>query len=187
LDDEALFMREALAGKVDATGAAQPDIVSSGLECVRSWERRADADSPPGAPQRFVTWLLAQLRRGRLVLRPRATAPPVIHLLDSCQTRHAAEAAQALRNVCELLGIKIAAATSAARHVVCCGAAGGMPQMAPDSARRMAAARLCAADPAAVYVSADPRCVAHLRRAQQQRQTIFGVAEFVATFFDVTP
>ena len=177
LETEAALMREALAAKV----AARSEIVISGLECACSWQRRLHGE----VPRSVAEWLVVQIHTGRLQLVARAQAPREIHLLDSCQTR-AAGPAQALHKLCELLEVKVAPAITSARHVVCCGAAGGMPQMAPESAVRMATARLHGQATSAVFVSADPRCVAHLRRATPNAR-IFGIAEFLHTFFTDAP
>ncbi len=172
---EAEFLCEALASKTAAGG----ELVISGLECACSWQRRG----PDQVPRTFTEWCVAQLRSERLRLNRREHAPREIHLLDSCQARQAEGPAQTLRALCELLDLAVAPTPSSARHVVCCGAAGGMPQMAPESAARMATARL-KAHANEVFVSADPRCVAHVRCAAPSA-AIFGIAEFLHTHFEV--
>lgn len=177
LHAEAEFMREALASKT----AICSEIVISGLECACSWQRRGTGQ----VPRSFTEWCVAQVRAGGLRLGRREHTPREIHLLDSCQTRQTVGPAQDLRTLCELLDLGVAPSTSSARHVVCCGAAGGMPQMAPESAVRMANARLNDQQAAmAIFVSADPRCVAHVRRAAPTA-AIFGVAEFLHRYFEV--
>jgi len=176
LDEEATLMGEGLAAKC----ADGMDTVTSGLECARSWARRGHAT----APQRLVVWLRDRLVDGGLRLRARAGLPPQVHLLDSCQVRDVPAASDALREILTSLGVPIAPSSRAARHVVCCGAAGGLAHVAPASARRMAEARL-ADDVATVRVGADPRCVAHLQAASQD--AICGVAEFLDTHFEAVP
>lgn len=168
LDDEATFMRDALAAKCTAPMVT----VTSGLECARSWARATDATL---APERLVCWLRDRLADGSLVLRLRAGAPREVAIVDSCQVRDVPDAAAALREILSALGVASAPTASAPKHVVCCGAAGGLARMAPESAQRMATARAAAE---AVHVSADPRCVAHLRASGV---TVFGIAEFLQT------
>ncbi|MGD9600667.1 MAG: 4Fe-4S dicluster domain-containing protein [Gammaproteobacteria bacterium] len=173
LDDEAAALSDALAAKCVTPGP----LVASGLECARSWARR-DADSR--TPEAFVPWLLARLDNGEFVPDP-AREPPPVRLLDSCQSRDRDDHAQALRTLLSRLGVLIVESATSARHVVCCGAAGGMPRMAPGAAAHMATARL-AED--GVYVGADARCVAHLRaHADPAHVQVFGIAEFVHHHF----
>jgi len=178
LDEDAAALREGLAAKCGGPRS----IVVSGLECARSWARRAPAAHRPEA---FAPWLLARLEAGEFVPRA-AHVPPPVRLLDSCQTRDRDEHAPALRTLLARLGVAILESATAARHVVCCGAAGGMPRMAPDAAARMAAARLGHDD--GVWVGDDARCIAHLRaQAASTPARVFGIAEFVLHHFGASP
>jgi fumarate reductase (CoM/CoB) subunit B len=166
LDDEAEFMIAALASRIGTTHR----VVTSGLECMHSWTRSANTHLTG-----FTAWLAEALREGRL--RPRAKASlPTIRLLDSCQSRQT-QTHHHLREILTLSGMDFVATSAAPSYVVCCGAAGGMPRMQPASVARMASARVDGSSiDSDVWVSADPRCVAHIRQAAPSRR-VFGIAE----------
>ncbi len=173
-DREASSMADALANKV---GTAT--IVTSGLECWCSWQRGSSRQ----APSSFIGWLTNVLREKRMKLQPRASLPSAVHVLDSCQSR--IDASRELREILSNLGIACTPSLASARYAVCCGAAGGMPSMQGAAAARMAAGRLDESPTAAeIIVSADPRCVAHLR-GSTSRVTVFGIAEFLLTYCDL--
>lgn len=150
---QAEALRTALAKKIPA-GAC----VTSGLECHAHWQRGTGEHH---SPQSFPEWAAAALLTGRLEARQTVSSQDVV-VLESCQTRHAANIATAVRQIFKQLGVNARFANDNPRHVVCCGAAGGMPQIAPDSAHRMAAARL---PESGTVVVVDPRCAAHLTEA----------------------
>ena len=179
LGDEtsATSLIEALAEKVRAAST----VVISGLECARSWQRLNDANLQPVT---FNELIMTALSTQRLHLNPRATLPPRVFVLDSCQSRTALAPGRALRQLLTALGIATKPSVDAARFIVCCGAAGGMPQVEPVAADRMADARLGDAGADAVVVGADPRCVAHLRRVRRDAgPRVLGLAEFLNTYF----
>lgn len=73
-------------------------------------------------------------------------------------------------------------------YAVCCGAAGGMPQVNPQSAAAMATGKLqsCAAAGADLIVTQSPLCAAHLRgAAASDAPRIMGLFEFIDTYFVV--
>ena len=176
LEDEANFMRESLRSKL---GQAS-HVIASGLECAQQWRREGAASTL------FADWLLESLRQRRLTLIPRATLPRV-HVLDSCQARSDKSPGGVLRAVLNELGVECLANAQAARYVVCCGAAGGMPMIEPASAMRMASARI-AEQPAqaTAIVGTDSRCIAHLKQANRAGLAIYSLAEFVHQVFRVT-
>ncbi len=174
-DDEAEGRARTLAAKCETSGAAIR--VTSGQECLRSYA----AGAAPVVT--FHAWVLAALEDGSLRLAARAPLPRAVALLDSCQHREG-EGAATLRALLERLGVNVVNADAVARHVMCCGAGGGMPALQPASAARMAAARVAAFDEAGcdAVVGADPRCVAHL--AASATRPVYGIAEFLAEFFE---
>lgn len=173
---------QVLAAKATATGATR--VVTSGLECARSW---ASAPDLPASARTFGEWLLQAITVRELVLTPKADPRPPVRVacLDTCQARNGdahGSAGETLRRILGLLGIAPTHDALGARHVVCCGAAGGMPGMQRDAATRMARARL---DEATVSVGLDPRCVAHSERARAQDDpAVFSIAEFIDRYFD---
>lgn len=178
-DDEAGFMFDSLSSKA----APSTTIVMSGLECARRWHGAARAHSPLS----FVTWLATSVREGRLTFRRNGNAPTKVHVLDSCQSRSGVTTNADLREILRAVGVGYSPPLKDARHIVCCGAAGGMPQMQPESAARMALARIqVGAGEAEIFVSADPRCVAHVRSAMHDsKPRVFGLAEFITTYFSI--
>lgn len=167
------------AGRLIATLARRVagdiPVVISGLECGASWARQ----NATAAPVTLLDWLLLRLEEGSLKLTLREDAPASVALHASCQSRNSPREDGALRALCQHLGLNVMAQAEAPRHVLCCGAAGGMPVMAPASAARMARARRDAL-PQVPLLSADIRCVAHHRQTSSEAR-VFGPAEFVLT------
>lgn len=208
-DDEAAALLRALAARCNAANPRRAgahasldgddvaaadgfEIVGSGLECLRAWQRNGDASALP--VRAFIDWIAARYAEGRLALRPRATPLPAVRVLDSCQTR-GTSLARTLRDLLRALGVAVLADTTAPEHVICCGAAGGLPVTQPASAMRMAEARLAAVETNVLVISPDPRCVAHLRAAADaagsarhaQAPEILGPAVFLARHFETGP
>ncbi len=167
------------AARLIATLARRADgempVILSGLECAGSWARHASAERPV----QFLDWLLARLEEGALTLAASPAAGSEVALHDSCQSRNSPAEHAALRALCARLGFSVLDSANAPRHVLCCGAAGGMPAIAPESARRMAEARRTGL-PQVPLVSTDIRCVAHHRQSAPDAR-IYGPAEFVLT------
>lgn len=172
LDHAAARMFEALSGKASGDRL----VVMSGLECACSWQRGAATRQALS----FVAWLAQALHAGRLQLHTTRDLGSSIHLLDSCQSRRSATNSL-VREILNGVGVAFTSSPTDPRYVVCCGAAGGMPRMQPESAARMACARISASEPDSLWVSADPRCVAHLRAAMPSAR-VFGLAEFLTTY-----
>lgn len=168
---------EALARAARAT-LAEDRAVVLGAEC------RRQLDLPGGAS--LARQVLDAWRAGRLRLRARASAPREIHLVESCQLRGArrgdATDEQLAADLFVALGMTLANGDFPNHHATCCGAAGGMPAMAPASARAMAAARLPASG---VVVSLDTRCANHLSGAATDAVPVLGFAEFLTTYCDI--
>ncbi len=157
-------MRETLTSKL-----GDVPCVTSGLECRAHWWRGAASR----APQSFVEWVETAFAHGRLTA-PEAKADIVV--IESCQTRQAPAFANMVRKLFARFGSNVRFAQENAEHLVCCGAAGGMPRMAPESSMRMAQARL--PEPAATYVVIDPRCAMHLASASSGH--VVGLATWLA-------
>lgn len=90
------------------------------------------------------------------------------------------------RALLALIGCEVAGDVRAARFAVCCGVAGGMPDMQPEAAGRMGAARLdaLAGHGVAAVVTASPLCLGHLRRTHREAQpAVFGLFEFLHAHF----
>lgn len=156
-------------------------VLLSGLECARQWRAMEDSGIQVLTTLRFIA---DALREGRLHLRLRGGREwpsNGVFLQDSCQSRTVPSDAAALREICAHLGLEVRAGR-AAQHVVCCGAAGGMPAMEPQAATRMAEARIADA-PAAVHLVADARCLAHLAVHHPGRD-LFGPCSFLWHFFE---
>ncbi|MEQ8662982.1 MAG: hypothetical protein RLW62_19380, partial [Gammaproteobacteria bacterium] len=117
-----------------------------------------------------------------LARRDDVHAPARLHLLETCQLKPRPGRAwrddeARVRALLEALGFTLEAASFPNRHALCCGAAGGMPAVAPASAARMAAARLAGTDDTLV-LTLDARCAAHLQTAGAGEVTDF--ASFLA-------
>ncbi|MEN9727437.1 MAG: hypothetical protein RL434_1803 [Pseudomonadota bacterium] len=150
-------------------------VILSGMECAGSWARHETAPRPV----QFMDWLLERLGEGALSLAPNPSVGREVAVHDSCQSRNSPSHHAALRALCEELGFTVLASARAPRHVLCCGAAGGMPAMAPQSAGRMAEARRAEMSQVPL-ISADIRCVAHHRQSAPEAR-VYGPAEFILT------
>ena len=156
-------------------------VVTSGQECVASW--RAGRESTQ--VQAFSEWLLSALETGRLQVCLREPLPAPVQVFDSCSERRLAGAPDRTRAVMQMLGVTVANDPLAARHVVCCGAAGPLGVLHADSALRMGAARATAVQDS-LLVAGDVRCLSHVASAAGLGgEQTFGLAEFIARFFDV--
>ncbi|MBX9609094.1 MAG: hypothetical protein K2Y51_22970, partial [Gammaproteobacteria bacterium] len=157
---------------------AQEGPVVLGAEC------RRQLDLPAGAS--LARQVIDAWRDGRLRLRARPTSPREVHLVESCQLRGAKRGAatdeEAAAELFAALGVTVGNGDFPNHHATCCGAAGGMPDMAPASARAMAAARLPASG---VAVSLDIRCANHLRGVAPDGVPVLGFAEFLTTYFEI--
>jgi Fe-S oxidoreductase len=169
LTEEANFLRTSLMSKLPPN----VEIVASGLECLQQWRRAGEV------PTSFAEWILRALESGRLRLVAKSALPSV-QIFDSCQSRN--DQANSLRRVLTKLGVQFIESGPTARHVVCCGAAGGMPCIEPQSTAQMARARIHAAKSA--IVGADVRCIAHIKCTNADAE-IFGLAEFIEQAFRV--
>ena len=156
-------------------------VVISGLECAASWTRH----DTPARPVQFLDWLLQCLDDGELMLTVREGRAREVALHHSCQSRNSTTVNAALRRLCDHLGLHILETAGSSRHVVCCGAAGWMPAIAPASASRMAEARREGL-PDLPLISADIRCVAHHRQSAPAAR-VFGPAEFILAHCTVGP
>jgi Fe-S oxidoreductase len=149
-----------------------------------------------GQPATAVLELLhAALHDGRLDAAARGDSPPpaVVAVLDGChwsKPHHGLadlDAPRLLREVLAKLGVQVAQAPAAPRYAVCCGAAGGMAQLHPASAARMAAAHLAGIDQhgAEALISASPLCAGHLSDHAGGQFPVYGICEFIAAHFAV--
>jgi len=164
-----------------AAGLGEQRVVTSGLECRPVW-RRARGEQA----QAFPEWLLDALERGRLRVTPRDHAR--VYAFDGCANRRpgADGRPDTLRAILARIGVDCVNGELGAATAVCCGAAGGMPSMAPPSATRMAAARLEDIPAGVPIVCADPRCLAHLLpSAGSGGQRLLGLAAFVQAHCEV--
>jgi Fe-S oxidoreductase len=155
-------------------------LLTSGCECANTF---AGVDRH----RSFVAWLAEALREG--ALRPTARGDlPRVACLESCQATQAARAGagddnQALRDLLAALGVEVIG-DAASPYRLCCGAAGGMAAMQPESSRAMARARIREISGAQALISADPRCVAQFETARESGDPpVYGVAEFITRHF----
>ncbi len=183
--DDADRQRTALA----ACMPAAPMLAMLGGECLAYL-------SASGLPAQSVLQLLhTALHDGRLAVAPRGDAPPpsVVAVQDSChlsKPHHGLadlDAPRLLREVLAALGCQVAQTPAAPRYAICCGAAGGMAQLHPASARRMAAEHITAADRhgAEALISASPLCAGHLADGIGAQLPVYGICEFIAAHFAV--
>ncbi len=179
----------AVPGATDGTDPAGRDapavLVTSSLACLAQWRTAAPPLHVKGVAE--ILWHL--LDAGTLRLEARSGAPARVGLIDSCRERCGGQQGEGpgelLRAILRRLGRTVIAPGAAARYVVCCGAAGGMPTMAPAAAWRMARARLAGHGDPEVLVGLDPRCVAQVATARDtSTPPVFGLAEFVDRFFE---
>lgn len=135
----------------------------------------------------FPGWLLALVENDEVRINPKSQRPKISYL-NTCNSGAWNNEALALLKTC---GVAISNTNAGAGLTMCCGAGGGMPTMAPDSAARMANANLVefadSADCGTVTVIADPNCLAHLSRSANSdapANQILGLAGFLKTFFE---
>ncbi len=183
--DDAAAQRAALAVSLPV----QPTLALLGGECL-SQLRAADL------PVQSVLQLLhAALGDGRLAVTPRGDAlpPAVVAVQDGChlsKPHHGLtdiDTPRLLREVLAALGCQVTQAAAAPAYAVCCGAAGGMPQLHPASARRMAAEHIAAADQygAHALITASPLCAGHLSDTAGAQMPVYGICAFIATHYAV--
>jgi Fe-S oxidoreductase len=184
-----------LRQQIAAHGAEELSVL--GAECLEALaERHPSAGGATDLPPRHpLVLVLEAVRAGQLALTPRPDRPPPhsIGYLDPChltKKSHGAAArgdlAAAARALLALIGCEVAGDVRAARFAVCCGAAGGMPDMQPEAAGRMGAAKLdsLAGRGVAAVVTASPLCLGHLRRTRREDQpAVFGLFEFLHAHF----
>jgi len=149
-----------------------------------------------GQPAQSVLQLLhTALHDGRLAVAPRGDAPPpsVVAVQDSChlsKPHHGLadlDTPRLLREVLAALGCQVAQTAAAPRYAICCGAAGGMAQQHPASARRMATEHITAADRfgAQALITASPLCAGHLAGSVGGQLPVYGICEFIAAHYAV--
>ncbi len=157
-------------------------LLTSGCECANTFigmDRQ----------RTFVAWLADALEQAALRLVAR-TEPPSVACLESCQATQAARAGNgddnaALRRILTALGVPVAG-DAASPYRLCCGAAGGMAELHPESGRAMARARIDAVAGVAALVSVDPRCVAQIDAARTADDPpVYGIAEFLRCHFSI--
>lgn len=183
-DADAAALGAALAGPLRDTGAA---VVSVGAPCTAAL-RRAGIEARP-----FIAVLADAVRAGALRLHPHPGAPARVAVLDACGHARGADADLPAR-VRELLAAMQCQAvqTHAPAYAPCCGAGGGMAQLHPDSAARMARSRLAAlaATGAQAVVVSAPECAAHLTACAGPdlpgALPVYGLAEFIAAHCELT-
>jgi len=190
----AAIERSGLAAAIDESGCKT--VVASGAECC---EALASAKIRDDVQLTNAFDLLERLIvERRVAIEPRAEIEfgGVIALLDSCHLTKkshvsiaGADFPRRMRALLESLGCKLATVADAANFAICCGAAGGMPQVSPESAARMAKGKLdgFALVGATVVLSASPLCTAHLRRSQTESPTVMGLFEFIDAHFQLRP
>jgi Fe-S oxidoreductase len=160
-----------------------------GAECLA--ELRASGQ----AASAVLELLHAALHDGRLDVMQRADSPPpaIVAVLDGChlaKPQHGLtdrDAPRLLREILAKLAVQVSQAPAAPRYAVCCGAAGGMAQLHPASAARMAAAQLAGIDAygAEALISASPLCAGHLADHAGGQFPVYGICEFIAAHFAV--
>lgn len=170
--------------------------VVSGAECLGSL---AGAHLADGLEVLHAFDLIERaVAEDRIGFEPKVNAAVgAIGLLDPChlsKKNHglvgAANYPQRIRALLGRLGCKTVTVADQGSYAVCCGAAGGMPQMSPQSARRMAEGKLrsFAASGASAVLSASPLCAAHLRRSQAaDLPAVMGIFEFIDSYFRLRP
>ncbi len=109
-------------------------------------------------------------------------------MIESCQLKRpeggtAGEEEARVAELLKRLGVTIVNPVFPAPHAMCCGAAGGMPVMQAEAARRMAEARLeKSRGDYVLALTLDGRCGAHLRDCAEDRVRVLGVGEFVEEY-----
>ncbi|MCC6708543.1 MAG: (Fe-S)-binding protein [Gammaproteobacteria bacterium] len=170
---------EALARAAAARlGAAE--VLVAGCECA------AQLRGANLKPRSIVRWLCDAVTAGQVDLhwKDDVARPSSVRLVESCQHkrdgRDGDEAAVAA--LLASLGCVLLNEDFPNRHATCCGAAGGMPAMAPAAAARMARACL---PPTGLAVSLDARCANHLQACAGEDVEVLGIASFIEHYFRV--
>jgi Fe-S oxidoreductase len=177
-----------------------PAVLTSGAECLESlrchYPQYLQAAGRVAA-MHPLELLADRIATGGLKLAAREDSPPpaTVAMLDSCHLSKKGHGGLAetgyprlARTILAALGCRIVPDESAARFAICCGAAGGMAQIHPDSARRMALGKLEALREfgGGAIVSASPLCAAHLERSRDGGATaVYGLCEFIMAHFEV--
>src|SRR5690606_11570051 len=109
--------------------------------------------------------------------------PPQVILLEACRLKPRPGTLRGdderwLQQQLTALGVRIGNDAFPSPHVLCCGAAGGMPDVAPDAARRMACARDDGSGEA-IRVTLDERCAAHYAASGRP---VLSVGTFLARY-----
>lgn len=173
------FRREADALTIAAAAVlADREVLVAGSECCKQLHAA-------GVEARSIAaWLCAAVASGSLILRskPGLQAPLAVYMIESCQ--HKVSAADgdehAVAALLGTLGISLTNTDFPNRHASCCGAAGGMPAIEPQSAARMAQARL---PMSGVAVTLDSRCACHLKASAGDGIEVLGFVSFMARYF----
>lgn len=187
--------RRELAAAISRTGSRR--VVLSGAECM---EALAGAQPMKGVEVVHAFNLIEQMvTRGQIKFERKDGAPAgaVVGVLDPCHFSKKSHGSAAVagypnrtRALVGGLGCEPASVGDEANFSLCCGAAGGMPQMSPQSAARMAEGKLrsFAAAGASAVLSASPLCTAHLRRSQASGlPPVMGLFEFIDKHFQLRP
>jgi len=191
---EAGAERRELAEAIEHSGCSR--VVLSGAECLASL---TGTQFVGGVEVLHAFDLIERaVADDRIGFTPKANgAPGRVGVLDSCHLSKpshgvsgAAHYPRRIRALLERLGCQTVAAADQGSYAVCCGAAGGMPQMSPQSAARMADGKLrsFAGAGAVVVIAASPLCVAHLRRSGvRDVPAVMGIFEFIESYFHLRP
>ncbi len=187
---EAENERQALSAAVARSGCRS--VVASGAECLEN----LGAQLADGLAVVHAFDLIERaVAEGRAGFESKAgvAVAGAVGLLDPCHLSKkshgvagAANFPHRIRALLARLGCKTASVADEANYAVCYGAAGGMPQVSPQSAARMAEGKLqsFARAGAAVVLSASPLCAAHLHRSQMAGlPPVMGLFEFIDTHF----
>jgi Fe-S oxidoreductase len=188
---EAETERHALSAAIARSGCR--GVVTSGAECLESL---GAAQLANGLTVVHAFDLIERAAaEGRIGFEPKAgiAVAGAVGVLDACHLSKkshgvagAAHYPQRIRALLARLGCKTVMPADDENYAVCCGAAGGTPQMSPRSAARMATGKLesFARAGASVIVSTGPLCTAHLRRSQVATlPPVIGLFEFIDTHF----
>ncbi len=174
-------------------------VLTSGAECLESLRHHYSQHLQAGeavAAMHPLELLADRVSTQRLKLVARKDSPPpsAVAMLDSCHLSKKGHGGLAetgyprlARTILSALGCRVVPDESAARFALCCGAAGGMAQIHPDSARRMALGKLESLRElgAGAIVSASPLCASHLEQSRDGGTTpVYGLCEFIMTHFE---
>lgn len=183
---------------IETSGASQ--IVTSSAECLEAL--RHHYPSRLGRESKVPVVHALELLHERLASRKlnsrwvaRPSAPGTVALMDSCHLSKKSHGPlgeagypRIAREILASLGCRVFPDETAAAYAVCCGAAGGMPQLHPESSLRMARAKLdeLVQTGAEAIVCPSPLCAGQLRQANQSIAPVYGLFEFIDTFFEST-